>query len=129
MLRSLAEPVHGPHYASVKRAMRYIEENLGEYLPAHAIARATGLSRGRLHSLFHAEVGESPSEYVLHRRIERAMDLLRNSDRSIIDIAIELGFSTSQNFSRSFRTYFGFTPTAWRQQAQAEKAGGTGTDL
>ncbi len=115
MLRSLVEPARTPHYAAVKRAMRHIEEHLADDLSVRALARVSGLSRGRLHALFHAETGESLSAYALRLRMERSMALLRKSTIPISDVSNELGFSSGQNFARNFRQHFGFTPTACRR--------------
>jgi AraC-like DNA-binding protein len=73
------------------------------------------LITGRLHTLFRAETGETPAEYVLRQRLERSADMLRNGAVSIASIADRFGFSSSQNFARSFRKYFRMTPTAYRR--------------
>ncbi len=63
---------------------------------------------------FKATFGETPHRYLQRRRVERAMYLLRNSDRTVTDVCMEVGFSSLGTFSRTFRDIVGETPSEFR---------------
>lgn len=97
-------------------AKALIERRLGDPdLDPRAIARALGVSVRTLHAWFHVD-GRSVSRWVLHRRLARARDDLRN-DRvcSITQIAFRWGFNDAAYFSRAFRRVYGVSPSAWRK--------------
>jgi AraC-like DNA-binding protein len=65
---------------------------------------------------FKATFGETPHRYLQRRRVERAMYLLRTSDRSVTDVCMEVGFSSLGTFSRTFRDIVGETPSQFRER-------------
>ena len=65
---------------------------------------------------FRATFGETPHRYLQRRRVERAMFLLRATDRSVTDICLDVGFSSLGTFSRSFHDIVGEAPTAYRER-------------
>lgn len=78
------------------------------------LARETGLSATHLAGLFKAEVGMPPRQYLLRLRVQRAKQYLAESRPSITEIAIELGFSSSQHFAAVFKELAGVTPRDYR---------------
>ena len=76
-----------------------------------------GVSVSHLITLFRKSTGETPHQFLLARRIERAEALLRSSDRSITDIAMDLGFSSSQHFATAFKKKKGVTARDVRRLA------------
>ena len=78
------------------------------------VAREMGLSWERFRKLFRQSAGTSPGAYRLRRRLERAQAELLANQRSINDIASELGYANPFTFSRLFHRHIGCTPTAWR---------------
>ena len=78
------------------------------------VARAIGISRGYLTSIFKKKMKISPQEFQMKYRMERAGDLLRSTDSPVSAIAEELGYTDVLSFSKSFRRYFGVSPTAFR---------------
>jgi AraC-like DNA-binding protein len=64
---------------------------------------------------FRAVFGETPHRYLQRRRVERSMFLLRETDRSVTDICMDIGFSSLGTFSRMFREIVGETPSGYRQ--------------
>jgi AraC family transcriptional regulator len=80
-----------------------------------ALSRLAGLSPSHLTSLFVREVGVSPHQYLLHERIQRAKELLRGTDTPVTEIALALGFSSSQHFAKMFKRVAGATALAYRK--------------
>lgn len=74
------------------------------------------MSRSNLMRIFRKATGQAPIDYLIRLRIQRAMELLRNSELSITDIALKAGFSDSNYFSRQFNKQIGKSPSAYRQQ-------------
>jgi AraC-like DNA-binding protein len=78
------------------------------------MARAAGLSPAHFSREFRQTFGESPHQYLLTRRLERAAALLRSTDRTVTDICLLVGLESVGSFTTSFRRMFGKTPTAYR---------------
>ena len=78
------------------------------------LARAAGLSRAHFSREFRAAFGESPHEYLLTRRMERAAALLRTTDRSVADVCLSVGLQSIGSFTTTFKRTYGVTPTAYR---------------
>lgn len=98
---------------AISSASRFIEAHLDDSLTLADIAGAACVSKFHFARLFRRSTGLSPMEYVLHRRIVRAKDLLSRPGRSLSAIAIELGFFDQSHFTRSFRRATGMTPGAY----------------
>lgn len=79
------------------------------------VARAIGISRGYLSSIFKKQMKISPQEFQIKFRMERAGDLLRSTDSPVSVIAEKLGYTDVLSFSKSFRRHFGMSPTAFRK--------------
>jgi AraC family transcriptional regulator len=95
----------------LERALSFIAANLERPLRVAEIARAARLSEFHLHRLFHATFGESIGRLITRRRLElAALRLAYESDRSITDIALSSGYSSSSNFSKAFSAFFGVSP-------------------
>ena len=78
------------------------------------MARAAGLSQAHFSREFRRTFGESPHQYLLTRRLERAAALLRNTDRTVAEICLSVGLSSVGSFTTSFGRMFGMSPTAYR---------------
>ena len=85
-----------------------------EPLGVDDLAHAAGLSRAHFSREFRAAFGESPHNYLLTRRMERAAALLRNTDRSVADICFSVGLQSVGSFTTSFKRTYGITPTEYR---------------
>ena len=85
-----------------------------EPLTVADMARAARLSPAHFSREFRAAFGESPHQYLLTRRLERAAYLLRNTDRTVADVCFMVGLSSVGSFTTSFRRMFGMTPTQYR---------------
>lgn len=78
------------------------------------MARAAGLSTAHFSRSFRDAFGETPHQYLLTRRLERAAALLRNTDRAVTDICFLVGLGSVGSFTTSFQRMFGTTPTRYR---------------
>jgi len=104
----------------LKRVMQYIDDNLAAKVTLQHLAAVAGLSRMHFAAQFRAAVGLRPHEYLLKRRIERAQDLLRQADVSVVDIALTVGFQTQAHFTTVFKRFVGDTPYQWRSAHLAQ---------
>ena len=99
------------------RARDAIDRDYARPLNIPALARIALVSEAHFIRTFRATFGETPHRYLQRRRVERAMALLRNTDRSVTDICFAIGFSSLGTFSRTFRDIVGRSPSAFRQQS------------
>lgn len=103
-----------PRTRTVEAAIEYLEANFSEPVRMDRLAAAVGCSRARLFPIFKQAVGLTPNGYLQRLRIGRAEAALRSGDRSVTEIALACGFSTSQYFSNVFRKLTGTTPKSTR---------------
>lgn len=101
---------------SIQQAQQWIEAHLAETYHIKEVAQAMNMSVSYFHQRFLQETGLTPVEYRTWSRIEEAKRLLHNSDRSILQIAQALGFSTSQYFATVFKKLEGLTPREYRRK-------------
>jgi AraC family transcriptional regulator len=99
----------------MRRVIDYIEEHLDGNLSLEAMAAEVEISPMYLARAFKAAVGQSPHRYVLGRRIDRAKELLRNTDIPVVDVALSVGFSSQSHLSHWFQRYVGVSPAVYRQ--------------
>jgi AraC-like DNA-binding protein len=99
------------------RARDAIDRDYAQPLDIPALARVALVSEAHFVRTFRATFGETPHRYLQRRRVERAMALLRNTDRSVTDICWAVGFSSLGTFSRTFSDIVGRSPSAFRRQA------------
>lgn len=96
-------------------SVNYIKNNFERDISLEDIARYVFLSPGYFIRAFREETGTSPINYLLKIRVERAMELLADTDDRIIDIALAVGFSSQQRFTEMFKKHTGMTPTQYRK--------------
>jgi AraC-like DNA-binding protein len=101
------------------RARDAMDRAYAEPLDVPALARIAHVSPAHFARTFRATFGETPHRYLQRRRVERAMFLLRETDRSMTDISFEVGFGSPGTFSRTFRDIVGRSPREYRKQAVA----------
>src|SRR6187431_3530605 len=101
----------------LRRVRDRIDREYAQPLDVEALARGVHMSAGHLSREFRRAYGESPYAYLMTRRIERAMALLRRGDLSVSDICFEVGCSSLGTFSTRFTELVGVSPSAYRQQA------------
>jgi AraC family transcriptional regulator len=88
-------------------------------LSLQALANESGYSRVHFVRMFRASTGYSPHNYLLNLKLERAQELLKNPSMSLIDIALDCGFSSHSHMSRIFHKLVGVTPSAYRRSLRA----------
>jgi len=96
------------------RARDYADRRYAEPIGVGEMAAAAGLSRAHFSREFSRTFGESPKAYLMTRRLERAAALLRNTDRSVSEICLDVGLVGLGSFIGSFKRHFGQTPTDYR---------------
>jgi AraC-like DNA-binding protein len=96
------------------RAKDLVDSRYREPLDVAMLARAAHLSRAHFSREFRRAFGESPHQYLLTRRMERAAALLRNTDRTVADICVAVGLRSVGSFTTTFGRTYGLTPTAYR---------------
>jgi AraC-like DNA-binding protein len=94
-----------------------MDRSYAEPLDIATLARLAHASEAHFIRTFRATFGETPHRYLQRRRVERSMFLLRETDRSVTDICLEVGFTSLGTFSRTFREITGESPTAYRRRA------------
>ena len=104
------------------RARDAMDRSYAEPLDITALARIAMVSEAHFIRTFSSTFGETPHRYLQRRRVERAMYLLRATDRSVSDICFEVGFSSIGTFSRTFREIVGQSPTSFRGEGQPAPA-------
>jgi signal transduction histidine kinase/DNA-binding response OmpR family regulator len=100
----------------VRKAMAYVQQNYQETLTRQGLARHVGMSDDYLTYCFRQELGMTPIAYLNRYRVTQAKDLLKETDRTITQIALDVGFSDSGYFSRVFRRETGVSPDAYRRR-------------
>jgi AraC-like DNA-binding protein len=107
----------------LRRVRDRIDREYAQPLDVLALARGVHLSAGHLSRQFRAVYGESPYSYLMTRRIERAMTLLRRGDMSVTEVCFAVGCSSLGTFSTRFSELVGMSPSAYRRLAAGEGAG------
>ena len=96
------------------RARDAMDRAYAQPLDVAAVAAVAHLSEAHFIRTFRAVFGETPHRYLQRRRVERSMFLLRETDRDIIDICFDVGFTSRGTFSRTFREIVGESPSDYR---------------
>jgi AraC-like DNA-binding protein len=109
--------------ATLRRVRDRIDREFAQPLDVEALARGAHMSAGHLSREFKLAYGESPYSYLMTRRIERAMALLRRGDLSVTDVCFAVGCSSLGTFSTRFTELVGMPPSAYKQQAALKSAG------
>ena len=104
------------------RARDAMDRSFADPLDIPTLARIAVVSEAHFVWTFRATFGETPHRYLQRRRIERAMTMLRETDRSVTDVCMAVGFSSLGTFSRTFREVVGESPSGYRQRTTGMSA-------
>ena len=109
--------------AILRRVRDRIDRDYAQPLDVEALARDAHMSAGHLSRQFRLAYGESPYSYLMTRRIERAMALLRRGELSVTEVCFEVGCSSLGTFSTRFTELVGMPPSAYRRQESSATVG------
>jgi AraC-like DNA-binding protein len=121
-----SRPAQAQHLADLARLRQVrdrIDREYAQPLDVEALARGAHMSAGHLSRQFKIAFGESPYSYLMTRRIERAMALLRYGDLSVTEVCFAVGCSSLGTFSTRFSELVGMPPSAYRREAARATAG------
>jgi AraC family transcriptional regulator len=106
----------GLNPARLRKVVELVHAEMERDLSLDQMADAAGLSITHFSEMFRQSTGQSPHQFVLHRRVERAKELLRAAEMRVLDVAVACGFKSQQHFARVFRSVCGASPTEYRQE-------------
>jgi AraC-like DNA-binding protein len=118
-----ADAQHLRDLAQLRRVRDRMDREYAQPLDVEVLARGAHMSAGHLSRAFRLAYGESPYSYLMTRRIERAMALLRRGDLSVTEVCFAVGCSSLGSFSSRFTELVGMSPSAYRRQAVRAAAG------
>jgi AraC-like DNA-binding protein len=122
----ISRPAAAQHLRDLARLRRVrdrIDREYAQPLDVEVLARGAHMSAGHLSRQFRAAFGESPYSYLMTRRIERAIALLRRGDLSVTDVCFEVGFSSLGTFSTRFTELVRVAPSVYRREGARVAAG------
>ena len=111
--------------ARLRRIKELVDAKMEDDLSLDEMAESVGLSTAHFARMFRKSTGETPHQFVLRQRLERAKGMLRAPDARVLDVAIACGFKTQQHFAQVFRDVWGFSPTEYRQYLVGSQATST----
>ena len=119
--QNAGKPLHESDVRQMNAVMRHIDKHLDGDLRLRDLAAIAHVSPSYFSTLFKQFNGVPPVEYIINKRIQRAIEYIRTTDMNLTDIAMACGFNNSANFYKSFRKVTGQSPAYYRAQKEAEK--------
>lgn len=110
---------YGLHNRKTIQIVKLMQEHIEDPLPAGDLANMIGVTRRQLERLFSTHLHDTPSHFYICVRLERARELLRQTDMGVMAVGVACGFSSSSHFSRAYRARFGLSPKDDRSQVPA----------
>ena len=101
--------------ARLRRVKEFVHAKMEDELSLHDLAQSVGLNTAHFAEMFRKSTGETPHQFVLRVRVERAKEMLRSAEMRVLDVAIACGFKTQQHFAHVFRQLSGASPTEYRR--------------
>jgi len=102
--------------ARLRKVVELVHAEMDSDLSLEELADAAGLSINHFSEMFRESTGQSPHQFVLHRRVDRAKEMLRAAEMRVLDVAVACGFQNQQHFARVFRKVCGASPTEYRKE-------------
>jgi len=102
--------------ARLRRVTELVHAKIEDELSLDEMAESAGLSAAHFSKMFRKSTGETPHQFVVRHRVERAKKMLRAGEGRVLDVAVACGFKTQQHFARVFRRAYGASPTEYRQE-------------
>jgi len=101
----------------LRKTLEYMDDHIAEPFVLDQLADLCGMSRFHFSRAFHNTMGHSPSRWFILRRIDRAKDMLRDTERQIIEVAMGVGYDSPSHFAKMFRAETGFSPKQYGARA------------
>ena len=108
--------------ARLRRTRELVHAKMEDDLSLDEMAQSVGLSTAHFARMFRKSTGETPHQFVLRHRLERAKAMLRAPDARVLDVAVACGFKTQQHFAQVFRDVWGVSPREYRQDIVGSEA-------
>lgn len=108
--------------ARLRRVRELVDAKMEDDLSLDEMAESVGLSTAHFARMFRKSTGETPHQFVLRQRLERAKAMLRARQTRVLDVAVACGFKTQQHFAQVFRGVCGVSPTEYRRDCVGPKA-------
>src|SRR4030088_3430533 len=102
--------------ARLRRIKEFVDAKIEDEFTLCEMAQAVELSPAHFSRMFRKSTGETPHQFLLRQRIERAKEMLRSADGRVMDVAAACGFKSQQHFAQAFRNVCGASPTEYRQE-------------
>lgn len=102
--------------ARLRRIKEFVDARIEDELTLCEMAQAVELSTAHFSRMFRKSTGETPHQFFLRQRVERAKEMLRSADGRVLDVAVACGFKSQQHFAQAFRNVCGASPTEYRQE-------------
>jgi AraC family transcriptional regulator len=102
--------------ARLRRIKEFVDAKIEDELTLREMAQAVELSTAHFSRMFRKSTGETPHQFLLRQRLERAKTMLRSADGRVMDVAVACGFKSQQHFAQAFRRGCGICPTEYRQE-------------
>lgn len=118
MKQSLARDKSQISFDRISKVLAFIHNNLDSSLSLNDIAKQSCWSRWQLQRVFQSQTGMSVANYTRELKLSVGAEWLLDTNKRVIDIAIEFGFSSEISFSRAFKQKFGISPSTYRKRAQ-----------
>ena len=115
LLKRCCEEKEDQNTQPIRETQLYIEEHYMEPVKLEEIARHVGLNETYLSSIFKKQVGKSLIDYLTYTRVQHAKELLINRNKSVNEIAEEVGFNDAKYFTKRFKKYTGVSPNEYRK--------------
>lgn len=106
----------------IKEMLKYMQDHYNDHLTVRQVAGCIPISERECFRLFKSCLGISPMEYLTAFRLQKARELLMNTQKSILDITLETGFCSSSYFGKVFRQHYNITPIQYRNMCRHQKA-------
>ena len=107
--------------ARLRKIRELVDARMEDDLSLDDMAQSVGLSTAHFARMFRKSTGETPHQFVLRQRLERAKAMLRAPDARVLDVAVACGFKTQQHFAQAFRDLWGASPTEYRHDLVASE--------
>lgn len=115
-MRGSAPRVPGDVLIHLRRARDHLDRHFTEPIALADVASVSGLSKFHFHRLFTATYGTTPAAHLSERRIERAQDLLRNTNLTVTEVCCAVGYTSLGSFSSRFKELVGETPSEFQRR-------------